>query len=166
MRRAGQVAIGVVVLLTVALYAGFAMCERQRYLAMIPASIETSGSIRIGGETHFRRGCGVAVFRLSERASILALRQGLTFFELARQERSNTSGYPDYEPWRETPIVERSESNAIVLGVACASLKPSLEQQIEAAAEHPGSFFTTTTGGRRKLLVSPASRLVVLAYWE
>ena len=146
-------------------YAAFILWERHWYRERIPGYIETNGAIRISGETHFREGCGVAIFELSEKTGASIQRQKLKFFELALRDSGDISADGGYEPWRETPIIERDESNALVLGMSCASLDPTLERQISDAAARSGSYFAMDPA-RRTLLVAPESRLAVFAYWE
>ena len=46
------------------LYLVFKLYERSHFIDVLPAAIEPAGVVLISGQSGFREGCGVAVFRL------------------------------------------------------------------------------------------------------
>jgi hypothetical protein len=177
MSRASRIALGIAILCLLGAYAAFTIYESRFYLAKIPAVLKTDGVVRISGNSV----CGAAIFELSEESKNLILRQGLGFFDHARQGRGRKDVYHSYEPWRESPLDDQPSSRLglrnideppsshsglrmLEASLICASLSRSLEAKIADAIKHPRTYLTTAR--EKALLVAPDAQLVVLAYWD
>jgi len=167
MWRVAKFLVGCCVTLVLIAYIAYTVFEQRWYLSLIPADIQTAGTLRISSETGGIKGCGIAVFRLAPESQQAILREGLQFFEHARQARGHVDAYNSYGVWSTTPIVggltERSEFAVLLLGMSCASLDESLVEQISTAVNSSGSYYAKKPEGG--LLVAPAERLVVFAFW-
>lgn len=134
--------VGCCVTFVVIAYVAYSVWDQWWYLSLIPANIQTAGALRISSETGGIKGCGVAVFRLAPESQQAILREGLQFFEHARQARGHLDAYDSYSVWNATPIVggltERSEFAVLLLGMSCASLDESLVEQIFDRCEQLG----------------------------
>jgi hypothetical protein len=164
MSRTGRIAFGTLTAVLFVAYAAYTLYERHWYLAKIPATIKTDGVVRISGNAV----CGAAIFELSEGSQELVRRQGLRFFDSARQARGRKDIYHSFDPWRETQSAGEpptgSDLRMFELSVSCATLGRSLEQKIINAVRQPGSYVSKAR--EKILLVAPRTNLVVLAYWD
>lgn len=133
--------------------------EEDWYRKQIPGEIETADVVVVEGESGLRRGCGVAVFKLTARAQARLSADGLA----ALAESSPFTGHP----WTETPYVETGDGMTLedrwLGGLACAHLDASLSEKIHNALKGKGAFV-------RKLyeagvIVIPSSGLVALVYF-
>jgi hypothetical protein len=151
--------------LLLVLYLGFKLFERQSMLQTLPAALEVKGVEWIAGESGFREGCGVAVFRLSAAARQQLHDHGLAALADARQARGYSDDYHRYDAWQPTPAGDEGRSAGSEEGVwalQCGDLPEALEQRISAGLNGPGGYLTHKNEGL--LLVLPSEGLVVFAY--
>lgn len=148
--------------LLLVLYLGFKVAERQSSIAALPASIEPTGLVLIGGESGLREGCGVAVWRMSAAMRQRLASHGLAALAEARQARGHADEhYYRYEPWQPTPVPE--STSQVALGLSCAGADDALTQRISRAEGRPGAFYSRKDEGL--LLVIPAEGLIVFGYF-
>ncbi len=147
------------------------------YSLAIPAQIQITYPVSIGDEAGFREGCGVAVFKVSDKTIEAIQKDGLKFFDGATQGR----GYPKpnepysfsdrkklsdyhyytYEAWKETPVPNSwiSEGSWMM----CSVIRADVARDIIKAAKLAGSFYTTKPEGQ--LFVFPSLGYVVFSYY-
>ena len=144
------------------LYLMFKLYERSHFIDVLPAAIEPAGAVLISGESGFREGCGVAVFRLSGEARDALKSLGLAALDEARQARGYADDYYHYEAWQSTPVLAGEISEGWP-PLACAAADEDLERRILLAMQSPGSFYTSKD--EALLLVLPAEGLIVFGYF-
>lgn len=165
--RTLRVVSSITLVFAIAGYLAFLRWECQWYMGLIPASIEISEAVTIGGESGFREGCGVAVFKLSSSAQKQIQTEGLAVLAAARQARSHSDSSKAYSQWKETPYINTGDGLTLVdrwqLGMGCARLSNELNQSIVKAMNTSGSFFATTH--EAGLVVIPSLGLVVFSHY-
>jgi hypothetical protein len=144
------------------LYLVFKLSERSHFIDVLPAAIEPAGVVLISGQSGFREGCGVAVFRLSGETLDELNNSGLAALDEARQARGYADDYYHYEAWQSTPVLAGEISEGWP-PLACADADEDLERRILLAMQSPGSFYTRK--GDALLLVLPAEGLIVFGYF-
>lgn len=148
--------------LLLVLYLGFKFAERQFSIAALPAGIEPASVVLISGESGFREGCGVAVFRLAPALRQRLAMQGLAALQGARQARGHADApYYSYAAWQRTPVSE--PDSQVALGLSCAGADEALTQRINRAQGSPGAFYSSKDEGL--LLVIPQEGLIVFGYF-
>ncbi len=149
---------------------GYAACrvwETTWYEGLIPAEIEINGTVLIDGQSGFREGCGVAIFKLTDPMVARIRSSGLTVLTEAHEARSQPGDqYFRFGAWKETPYFFAGDGLTLadrwLNGMGCASLSQELRQNIAQAMNMRGSFYSTSS--ESGLLVIPQLGLVVLAY--
>lgn len=144
------------------LYLVFKLFERSHFIDVLPAAIEPAGVVLISGESGFREGCGVAVFRLSGATRSVLKNSGLAVLDEARQARGYADDYYHYEPWRSTPVLAGEVSEGWP-PLSCADADEDLERRILLAMQSPGAIYTRKH--EALLLVLPAEGLIVFGYF-
>ncbi|MEH6420092.1 hypothetical protein [Pseudomonas sp. CGJS7] len=133
--------------------------------SVIPEPLGISHPILIEGESGFREGCGVAIFRMDRSTARAIEQQGLRFFDDVRHSRGFDDPYHTFEPWRPTPnpsdVID--DQSLLSLGLTCADADKTLTDELETAVREPGNFFAN--GPEKVLVVFPKKRLIVLAYF-
>jgi hypothetical protein len=149
----------------VALYCAAGLFEWYWYLSMLPARIGTSYPIHISGQSDFREGCGIAVFRLDRATTQRIQAQGIGFLNTARQSRKWQDAYHTLQEWKPTPHPRDRESDKTILtyGLACSDASSSLSSRLDHAVRAPGSFYAF--GPEKVIVVLPSQRLVVLSWF-
>ncbi|MDP1683231.1 MAG: hypothetical protein Q8L39_15840 [Burkholderiales bacterium] len=147
------------------------------YSLVLPSQIQITYPVSIGDESGFREGCGVAVFKVSDKTIEAIQKNGLKFFDGATQGR----GYPKpseplsfsdrkklsdyyyhtYETWKETPVPPGWVSEGSLF--MCSVIRDDVAREIVKAAKLPGSFYTTKPEGQ--LFVIPSLGYVVFSYY-
>jgi hypothetical protein len=154
-------------LLSCAVYFGFKRWESNWYRGLIPAEVEVGDALLIDGESGFREGCGVAIFRLTPqmRERIKAL--GLVALDGPLDQRSHVHSPRASRAWAETPYVETGDGMTLEdtwqVGLSCADKKPELVRRITTALRQPGSFVKKLH--EAAVVVVPASGIVALVYF-
>lgn len=133
------------------------------YSGIIPAKIDVTYVIHIGGETGFREGCGAAIFRLSNATKDAISREGLDFFNDVIYSRKSKERYYTYSSWKETPVPDSWTSEVSWPGLVCSGASSSVLSKILVAASKKGSYYSTIDEG--KILVLPNDKLVVFTYY-
>ncbi len=137
------------------------------YALVLPPQIQITYPVSIGDESHFREGCGVAVFKVSDKTIEAIQKDGLKFFDGATQGRGYPKpseplyGYHTYETWKETPVPFGWVSEGTWF--MCSVIRPDVAREIVKAAKLPGSFYTIKPEGQ--LLVIPSLGYVVFSYY-
>jgi hypothetical protein len=137
------------------------------YSLVLPTKIQITYPVSIGDESGFREGCGVAVFKVSDKTIESIQKEGLKFFDGATQGRGYTNPrersyyYNSYENWKETPVPYSwvREGSWFM----CSVIRPDVAREIVKAAKLPGSFYTVKREG--ELLVIPSLGYVVFSYY-
>lgn len=148
--------------LLLALYLMFKQFERSHFIDVLPAAIEPAGVVLISGQTGFREGCGMAVFRLSGATRSALKSSGLAALGEARQGRAYSDYYHRYGDWQSTPVPEGDISDGWPQ-LSCADADEELERRILLAMQRPGAFYTRKS--EALLLVLPAEGLIVFGYF-
>lgn len=148
-------------------YVAWRVWETAWYEGLIPAEIEISGTVLIDGQSGFREGCGVAIFKLKDPMVARIRSSGLTVLTEAHEARSQPGNqYFRFGVWKETPYVFAGDGLTLadrwLTGMGCASMDQELRQSIEQAMNMRGSFYSASS--ESGLLVIPQLGLVVLAY--
>lgn len=144
------------------LYLTFKLFERAHFIDALPAAIEPAGVVLISGESGFREGCGVAVFRLSGDSRDALAANGLAALAGAQQARGYTDAYYSYAAWQGTPVPEAYSSEGWP-PLSCAAASDELERRILLAMQRPGGFYTHKH--EALLLVLPEEGLIVFGYF-
>ena len=148
--------------LLLVLYLAYKLFERQHMLDVLPAQLEPSSLVLLGGESGLREGCGVTVWRMSAQTSRALQQDALRFLAAARQARGYSDAYHSFEPWRPSPLPDEFGSDGGWLPLSCASPSERLERVINLAMQSPGSFYSSKPEG--VLLLIPAEGLIVFGY--
>ena len=144
------------------LYLVFKLFERSHFIDVLPAAIEPAGVVLISGQSGFREGCGVAVFRLSGATRNALKSSGLAALSEANQARGHADDYHRYEPWQSTPVLAGEISEGWP-PLSCADADADLERRILLAMQSPGAFYTRKR--EALLLVLPEEGLIVFGYF-
>ena len=144
------------------LYLVFKLYERSHFIDVLPAAIEPVGVVLISGQSGFREGCGVAVFRLSVATRSALENSGLVALNEANQARGHADDYHRYESWKSTPVLAGEISEGWP-PLSCADADEDLERRILLAMQSSGSFYTRKD--EALLLVLPAEGLIVFGYF-
>lgn len=144
------------------LYMMFKLYERSHFIDVLPAAVEPAGVVLVGGESGFREGCGVAVFRLSGATRNTLKSSGLAALGEANQARGYADDYHRYEPWQSTPVLVGEISEGWP-PLSCANADEELESRILLAMQSSGAFYTRKD--EALLLVLPAEGLIVFGYF-
>jgi hypothetical protein len=134
--------------------------EIHTYREMIPSQFELSETVyhdeQLAG---LIEGCGVAIFRLSDKTLVRIRHEGLAYLESTRLGREGDS-YPHYQPWKVTPAVGNEN---LFRGAHCAHKPPATLQQAQLFVRHKeGSFFTT--GYEKDLVIIPSLGVLIFSY--
>ncbi|MCC5659586.1 hypothetical protein LC608_21950 [Nostoc sp. XA010] len=133
------------------------------YSDFIPAKIGITYAIHIGGESHFREGCGAAIFRLSDATADAISRKGIDFFNDAIYSRKSKARRYTYSSWKETPVPNSWTSDGTWPGLDCSGASRSLLSQILLAASKKGSYYSSKD--EAWIVVIPSFKLVVFSYF-
>lgn len=158
--------VGLLALVAMA-YVGFRIWEVSWYRGIIPAAIEIDGTVLIDGQSGFREGCGVAIFKLTDPALARIRSSGLAAVAAAHEPRDHPEVHHSiFGEWRETPYATTGDGLTLadrwLNGLSCASMDQNLSQGIDRALNTRGSFYSTSQ--ESGLIVIPALGLVVLSY--
>jgi hypothetical protein len=155
-----------ILLFTVVVALAWRFWELQSYVGVLPASIEVTDTLAISGQSGFREGCGVAVFRLSKDTAESIKKNPLSSLANARQARNDDSDYHAFSEWVETPHKITDDGLSLkdrwLNGINCAKLSHELASTIYRALEAPGSYYATSAEGG--LIVIPEADLIVFSY--
>jgi hypothetical protein len=149
--------------------------RNERFESALPAVFETTGLAIAGDDlgllAHFIvwpvKICGGAIFQLSQDTLDKIERQGLAFFENARNVRHYV-GYSSkrditYEPWQESPIphwIGNKEDRW--WGLDCIDTSSELPRRVGQEARKDGSYFTSRKYAR--LVVVPSLRVIAITF--
>ncbi|NEU82092.1 hypothetical protein [Nostoc sp. UIC 10630] len=153
----------IIVSIIITIYVAWSAFEYDWYSGIIPAKIDITYAIHIGGESYFREGCGAAIFRLSNATADAIDREGLDFFNDVIYSRKSKERYYTYTSWKETPVPNSWTSEGSWPGLGCSGASSLLLSKILAAASKKGSYYSTQDEG--KILVIPNQKLVVFTYF-
>ncbi|MBD2242229.1 hypothetical protein [Nostoc sp. FACHB-888] len=134
------------------------------YSGFIPAKIEITYAIHIGGVSGIiREGCGAAIFRLSDATADAISRKGLDFFNDALYSRKSKERRYTYSSWKETPVPNSWTSEGTWPGLGCSGASRSLLSQILLPASKKGSYYSSKD--EAWIVVIPSFKLVVFSYF-
>jgi hypothetical protein len=156
--------------------------EVRFFLGRLPADIETSGTVQIGGrDAIWHDGCGAAIFKLSNNAVADIEQKGLKYFAAALQARDDDP-YRDerlsslvrtregYKAWAKTPLPIKGPNAKGWLGLDCMphgdTANDLLLELIRRESYAEGSYFTSTQSPGVTLMTIPKLRVVVYAYLD
>lgn len=140
------------------------------YNSYIPASFEIDKTVYVGDRVGgFIEGCGVAVFKLSEKTAA-SISEGRIHF-LNDNSITRDGKHERYMRWRETPFVSNQGEYPVFSGVVnedaggntCVNLPASLKEKISSAISSPGAFYSGFNKNT-ELLVIPTLRLAVFSH--
>ncbi|MEJ2427066.1 MAG: hypothetical protein P8101_22060 [Candidatus Thiodiazotropha sp.] len=166
MKRSRNIPTVLAVLIALA-YVAFHIWETTWYEGLIPVAIGINGTELIDGQSDFREGCGVAIFKLGDHTAVWIRSSGLAALTKAHEARSHPGNhYFTFGDWKETPYVITGDDLTLadrwLNGIGCASIGQELRQNIDKAMSARGSFYSTSS--ESGLLVIPQLSLVVLSY--
>jgi hypothetical protein len=154
-------------LLSCAAYLSFQHWESNWYRGLIPSEVDVSDALLIDGESGFREGCGVAIFKLTPQMRERLKVQGLAAFEGPLDPQANVHHPSDMHPWAKTPYVETGDGMTLEdtwqAGLSCADKKPDLLRSIKIALRQPGSFVKKLH--EAAVIVVPVSGIAALVYF-
>lgn len=164
MKRLGRIAV-VTAALVVSLYGLWCVIEFNWFVGIVPANLKVSYPMHISGESGFREGCGIAVFRIERETAKRIETDGVRFLNTGLQSRNHLDTYHTFETWRPTPDPDfvGDDKTMLSYGLACSSASSDLWRLLEEAARESGSYYAR--GPEKVLLVMPKERIVVLAYF-
>ena len=140
---------------------------------LAPARLGPLEAEVVGGQ--FLGECGGAMYILrmyilSDKVAQEIEKQGPAFFDDAPRRTGSpddrsASGVVRPETWRETPLPASTYSEGSwSVGFDCMNLQRDLEEAVDHAVRRKGGFYLQ--GSRSKIVVLPASRLVIVTYDE
>ena len=131
------------------------------FTKILPAQIEVTYPLSLGTESGLiREGCGVAVFKVSQRTLQEIQSGGLTFLNSATKSRGYSDPYHQFELWQESPAPLNWVRNGTWF--MCSQPEKTLSDEIIKAAKRRGSYYTTKPEGQ--LFIIPSLGYVVLSY--
>jgi len=152
-------------------WTGTSIRATRWFVGMLPAALHTTGLATVGNDATLAhhlglalyKPCGGATFSLTRGTLAAIERDGLAFFDTARQPRRLDYPRPldEYAPWRETPVPEQWTDNGMWLGLYCMGWASS-RHDIYLTARVRGSYYTTMRN--MQLLVIPKLGLAVLTF--
>lgn len=131
----------------------------ELYKDAIPAEFELDHIIYHDGTSGFREGCGVAIFKVSQRTLARFGREGDVFLSSATLGRVKKPDH-QYQSWRATP----PPSGVYVLqggAAGCIDSPPPVWREITEAAREGGFF---TIGPEKDLLFVPKLGILVFSH--
>lgn len=155
--------VKIIVSIIITVYVAWSVFNYYWYSGFIPAKIEITYAIHIGGESGLREGCGAAIFRLSDATADAISRKSLDFFNDAIYSRKSKDRYYTYSSWKETPVPNSWTSEGTWPGLGCSGASRSLLSQILPAASKKGSYYSSKH--EAEILVIPSFKLVVFSYF-
>lgn len=158
-----KIFLKIIVSIIITVYVAWSAFEYDWYSGIIPAKIDITYAIHIGGESGFLKGCGGAIFRLSNATADAIDREGLDFFNDVIYSRKSKERYYTYSSWKETPVPNSWTSEGSWLGLSCSGASDSLLSKILEAASKKGSYYSNKDEG--EILVIPNHELVVFTYF-
>lgn len=153
----------IIVSIIITIYVAWSAFEYDWYSGFIPSKIGITYAIHIGGESHFREGCGAAIFRLTNVTADAIDRKGIIFFNDAIYSRKSKDPNDTYKSWKETPVPSTWTSEGTWPGLGCSGASSSLLSKIVLAASRKGSYYATKH--EAEILVIPSLKLVVFSYY-
>jgi hypothetical protein len=157
--------VAVCLLLSCAAYLGFKKWESIWYRGLIPSEVEVGDALLIDGDSGFREGCGVAIFRLAPQMRERIKVQGLAALNGRIDEGARVRR--DTRTWAETPYVETGDGMTLEDtwqgGLSCAEKNPDLVRKITVALRQPGAFVMKLH--EAAVVVVPASGFAALVYF-
>jgi hypothetical protein len=111
-----------------------------------------------------REACGAVIFTLTQETINRIKRDGLAFFDGARQGRGYPSqSYYRYAPWKQTPAPSKWFGDGEVAGsLTCAGFDNTLISRITAGSRSTRAYYSTMS--EAELIVLPDDVIAVLAY--
>ncbi|MBC6430601.1 hypothetical protein FM036_07070 [Nostoc sp. HG1] len=155
--------VKIIASIIITVYVACSVFKYYWYSGFIPAKIEITYAIHIGGKSGLREGCGAAIFRLSDATADAISRKSLDFFNDAIYSRKSKDRYYTYSSWKETPVPNSWTSEGTWPGLGCSVASRSLLSQILLAASKKGSYYSSKH--EAEILVIPSFKLVVFSYF-
>ncbi|MEH1894884.1 MAG: hypothetical protein V7K94_06045 [Nostoc sp.] len=157
--------VKIIISIIITVYVAWSAFQYDWYSGFIPAKIGITYAIHIGGESHFREGCGAAIFRLTNATADAIFHKGIDFFNDsgAIYLRRRKDPYDTYRSWKETPVPNTWTSEGTWEGLSCSSTSSSLLSQIVLAASNKRSYYSSRH--ESKIIVIPSLKLVVFSYF-
>lgn len=133
--------------------------ECDWYRQKIPTEVKTGDVVLIDGESHFREGCGVAIFKLAEETQSKIATLGLA----ALEPPVSSSGV---HLWSETPYSITGDGLSLedrwMEGTGCARMDSMLSKSLSDSLSKPGSFVRKLY--EAAVIVIPSEGLVAFVY--
>jgi hypothetical protein len=156
--------VKIIASIIITVYVACSVFNYYWYSGFIPAKIEITYAIHIGGVSGIiREGCGAAIFRLSDATTDAISCKGLDFFNDALYSRKSKDRYHTYSSWKETPVPSSWTSEGTWPGLGCSGASRSLLSQILLPASKKGSYYSSKY--EAEILVIPSFKLVVFSYF-
>jgi hypothetical protein len=163
MKKFVKIIVSTIISIIITVYVAWSAFNYYWYSDLIPAKIGITYAIHIGEERSFLKGCGAAIFRLSDATVDDISRKGIDFFNDAIYSRKSRARRYTYSSWKETPVPNSWTSEGTWLGLSCSGASRSLLSQILLAASKKGSYYSSKDEAR--ILVIPSFKLVVFSYF-
>lgn len=139
----------------------FNLFEDYWYRQPIPTNLGLTHKIEITSQSAGIKGCGTAIYKLSEETYNNIQAKGLSYLNSDLQPRKNSKNH--YQEWRETPRPDWTREENWSFELQCGgNLPPDLYSSILESAKSTGSYYTIKH--EAVLMVLPEKRLVVFSH--
>lgn len=151
----------VIALATIAVvgsYFSFKAYERDWYRQKIPPEILTGDAVLIDGESGFREGCGVAIFKLADETKSKIAAHGMIALDSESSHGQSA--------WTQTPYIITGDGLTLedrwMAGTGCARMDVELSKTLSDALVKPGAFVKKLH--ESAVIVIPTAGIVALVY--
>lgn len=134
----------------------------SHYSGMVPVELEIVDIVAVHEDftPYSTKGCGVAVFQMSQATKARLVSQGITALKNATQARESEGPLYRYSEWATTPIPPAWVREGSWM--MCPDIGRGLHRIIVDVARKEGSFFATLPEG--ELVVIPELELIVFSF--
>lgn len=140
-------------------YAILKAWEREWYRQKIPQEVSTGEVVLIHGESHFREGCGVAIFQLADETKSKIATRGIAALDTVSNEANKAWTPTPYEITGDGLTLEDQWMN----GAACARMDDELSKALSDALNKPGSFVKKLY--ESAVIVIPSAGIVAFVHY-
>lgn len=133
------------------LHRGCAFVEASWFRSLMPESLEAGEAAMVRDVGALREGCGVAIFKLGDKALARIESEGLAYLG---------------DQWTETPYVDGgSGSGSWMTGMneGCGDLPDEMRSQVSGALASPGAYYRV--GHEKGYIVIPRLGWAILSFF-
>lgn len=151
-----------IAILVVAPIKGCEFMQVALYKDAIPLQLELDQLVYHDEENDLREGCGVSIFKLSDKTLNQINGLGLAYLATATLGRDGDA-YHLYKPWLATPQPGKmGHEHELLRGSQCIDNPPDIWKEIEKATYEGGAYFTT--GYEQDIVIVPKLGVLVFSY--